>query len=229
VDCHQGATPPSARSADQPPAEVAGWNHPIRVTTVHPAGSRVSTTVTPAVKVENVADDGIQREVEGGDHRLLLQSDHRGQPPPVEPAAQDRGRHQDLPGRVVQRRRPSAQGLHPGRGRRRRARAVRGPPPRPEAASSPRPGRIQDVAAVFLSIAVVATALAAAPSRRHGRMARRQAATGQSRWPPADANPPRPDRDFGGPPRRAGTASATRVRTTDGRPPVVPCTDEPMR
>jgi hypothetical protein len=43
----QSATAPSARSADQPPAEVAGWNHPIRVTTVPPAGSRVTTTVTP--------------------------------------------------------------------------------------------------------------------------------------------------------------------------------------
>jgi hypothetical protein len=35
------------RSAEQPPAEVAVWNHPIRVTTVHLAGSSVSTAVTP--------------------------------------------------------------------------------------------------------------------------------------------------------------------------------------
>jgi hypothetical protein len=143
-DCHPRGTASSARPADQLPAEVAGWNHPIRVTTVHPAGSRVSTTGHPAVKVENVADDDSQREVEGGDHRLLLQPDHRGQPPPVDPAAQDRGRRQDLPGRVVLRRRPSPQGLRPGRGRRRRAQPIRGPPPRPEAASSsstrPHPG-----------------------------------------------------------------------------------------
>jgi hypothetical protein len=92
------------RSAEQPPAGVAVWNHPIRVTTVHLVGSSVSTTVRIGVgEVENVADDGIQREVEGDDHRFLLQLHHRGQRPPVEPAAQDRGRRQDLPGRVVQR------------------------------------------------------------------------------------------------------------------------------
>jgi hypothetical protein len=174
------------------------------------------------VKVENVADDDSQRQVEGGDQRLLLQPDHRGQPPPVDPAAQDRGRRQDLPGRVVQRRHPSAQGSTQDGGGDGAPNPSEVHPLATEAASSPRPGRIQDVATVFLSIAVVATALAAAPSRRHGRVARRQAATGQSRWPPADANSPPPDRDFGGPPRRAGTASATRVRTTDGRPSVVP-------
>jgi hypothetical protein len=93
------------------------------------------------VKVENVADDDSQREVEGGDHRFVLEFDHRGQPPPVDPAAQDRGRRQDLPGRVVQRLRASPQGLDQGRGPRRRARPIRGPPARPEAASSswPRP------------------------------------------------------------------------------------------
>ena len=122
-------------------------NHPIRVTTVHPAGSRVRTTVTPpAVKVENVADDGSSgRSSAGGDHRLPLQLDHRGQQPPVDPAAQDRGRRRDLPGRLVQRRRPSPQGLDQGRGPRRCARPIRGPPARPEAASSfstrPHPGR----------------------------------------------------------------------------------------
>ena len=68
------------------------------------------------MKVENVADDGIQREVEGGDHRFLLQLYHRGQHPPVEPAAQDRGRRQDLPGRVVERLRASRQGLDEGLG-----------------------------------------------------------------------------------------------------------------
>jgi hypothetical protein len=40
---------------------------------------------TPAVKGENVADDGSQWKVEGGDHRLLLQLDPRSQQPPVEP------------------------------------------------------------------------------------------------------------------------------------------------
>jgi hypothetical protein len=35
------------RSAEQPAAEVAVWNHPIRVTTVHLAGSSVSTTPPP--------------------------------------------------------------------------------------------------------------------------------------------------------------------------------------
>jgi hypothetical protein len=30
-------------------------------------------------EVENVADDGIQREVEGDDHRFLPQLHHRGQ------------------------------------------------------------------------------------------------------------------------------------------------------
>ena len=67
----------------------------------------MNTTVTPAMKAENVADNGIQRKIEGGDHRLLhlLQLYHRGQHPPVEPAARDRGRRQDLPGRVVDRRR----------------------------------------------------------------------------------------------------------------------------
>jgi hypothetical protein len=64
------------------------------------------------VKVENVADDAIQREVEGGDHRVPFQPDHRGQQPPVDPAAQDRGRRRDLPGRVVQRLPASPPGLH---------------------------------------------------------------------------------------------------------------------
>jgi hypothetical protein len=63
-------------------------------------------------------------------HRFPLQLDHRGQRPPVDPAAQDRGRRQGLPGRVVRRLRASPQGLHPGRGRRRRARPIRGPPAR---------------------------------------------------------------------------------------------------
>ena len=43
----------------------------------------MNTTVTPAMKAENVADNGIQRQIEGGDRR----------------------RRQDLPGRVVDRRR----------------------------------------------------------------------------------------------------------------------------
>ena len=64
----------------------------------------MNTTVTPAMKAENVADNGIQRKIEGGDRRRLLLY-HRGQHPPVEPAARDRGRRQDLPGRVVDRRR----------------------------------------------------------------------------------------------------------------------------
>jgi hypothetical protein len=68
------------------------------------------------MKVENVADDGIQREVEGGDHRWLLQLCHRGQHPPVEPAAWDRGRRQDLPGRVVERLPASRQRLDEGLG-----------------------------------------------------------------------------------------------------------------
>jgi hypothetical protein len=105
---------------------------------------------TPAVKVENVADDGTQREVEGGDHRLPLQPDHRGQRPPVDPTAQDRGRRRDLPGRVVQRLRPSPQGLHTGRGRGRCARPIRGPPTRPRRRPpAPRPGRNQDIATLF--------------------------------------------------------------------------------
>lgn len=83
---------------------------------------------TPAVKVENVADNGNQREVEGGDHRFPLQPDHRGQQPPVEPAAQDRGRRQDLPGRVIQRLRPSSQGLDQVRGS--GGAPIRGPPAR---------------------------------------------------------------------------------------------------
>jgi hypothetical protein len=58
------------------------------------------------------------------------------------------------------------------------------PPRRPPA---PQPGRNQDIATLFLSTAV-ATTLAAAPSRRQGRVERREAATGQSHWPPADAN-----------------------------------------
>jgi hypothetical protein len=82
----QGCSTPGTRplTADRPPAEVAVWNHPIRVTTVPPG--RVQGEYhgdTPAVKVENVADDGIQWEVEGGDHRLLLRLDHGGQSPPV--------------------------------------------------------------------------------------------------------------------------------------------------
>src|SRR4029453_16768980 len=72
---------------------------------------------TPAVKVENVADDDSQREVEGGDHRFPLEFDHGGQPPPVDPAAQDRGRRRDLPGRGVPRPRSSPQGLDQGGGR----------------------------------------------------------------------------------------------------------------
>jgi hypothetical protein len=92
------------RSAEQPPAGVAVWNHAIRVTTVHLAGSSVSTTVTLGVgEVENVADDGIQREVEGDDHRFPPPTPPSRPRSPVEPAAQDRGRRQDLPGRVVQR------------------------------------------------------------------------------------------------------------------------------
>ena len=92
---------------------------------------------TPAVKVENVADDGIQREVEGGDHRLLLRLDHRGQQPPLDPAARDRGRRQDLSGRVVERLRQSPQGLHTRRGRGRHARPIRGPPPRHRGGQQP--------------------------------------------------------------------------------------------
>jgi hypothetical protein len=86
------------------------------------------------MKVENVADDGIQREVEGGDHRFLLQPDHRGQQPPVEPAAQDRGRRQDLPGRVVQR-------LGVTSGSRQRTGAAAARPTRPRSFRSPRGGQ----------------------------------------------------------------------------------------
>jgi hypothetical protein len=126
-------------TADRPPAEVAVWNHPIRVTTVPPG--RVQGEYhgeTLAVKVENVADDGIQWEVEGGDHRLLLRLDHGGQSPPVDPAAQDRGRRRDLPGRVVQHLRPSPQGLHTGRGG--GGPDIRGPPARQRGGQqAPRP------------------------------------------------------------------------------------------
>ena len=99
-----------------------------------------------------------QREVEGGDHRFPLHPDHRGQRLPVDPAAQDRGGRQDLLGRVVQRLRPSSQGLdqaaaacptHP--------RSTRSPPRR---SAAPRPGLNQAIATVFLSIAVGATTLA---------------------------------------------------------------------
>jgi hypothetical protein len=82
------------------------------------------------MKVENVADDGIQREVEGGDHRFLLQLYRRGQHRPVEPAAQERGRRQDLPGRVVERLRASRQGLDEGLGSGGAPDPVRGPPTR---------------------------------------------------------------------------------------------------
>lgn len=183
----QGATAPSARSADQPQAEVVGWTHPIRVTTLHPVGPGEHHGDTPAVKVENVADNGVSRQIEGGDHRLLLRLDYRGQWPPVDPAAQDRGRRQDLPDRTVsssaclRHLRASTQDGDGGG-----ARPIRGPPVRPrggqqrQAAAATRPSR-----PLFLSIAVVATTLAAAPSRRQGGVARRQArprlasATGQ--------------------------------------------------
>jgi hypothetical protein len=62
---------------------------------------------------------------------------------------------------------------------------------------------------VFRSIAV-ATTLAAAPSRRQGRVERRQAATGQSRWPLADARPARREPDLAGREHRVDTATATR-------------------
>jgi hypothetical protein len=167
------------------------------------------------VKGENVADDGIQWEVEGGDHRLLLQLDHRGQRPSVDAVAQDRGRRQDLVGRVVQRLRASPQGLYPGRGRRRRARPIRGLPVRPEAASSswprPHPGHRGRVPVDRRGDGARRRA-----GPRQGRVECRRVATGQSRWPLADAKPRRPDRDLADRPRRAGTASATRVRTTDG-------------
>jgi hypothetical protein len=43
------------------------------------------------------------------------------------------------------------------------------PPGGPFSPAVDRPGRTQAIAALFRSSAVVATALAAAPSRRHGR------------------------------------------------------------
>ena len=114
-----------------PPVEVAVWESPDQGDDGAPGRVQGEDHGdTPAVKVENVADDGSQREVEGGDHRFPLRLDHRGQQPPVDPAAQDRGRRQDLPGRLVQRRRPSPQGLDQGRGPRRCTRPSRGPPTR---------------------------------------------------------------------------------------------------
>jgi hypothetical protein len=134
---------------------------------------------TPAVKVENMADDGIQREVEGGDHRLLLRLDHRGQQPPLDPA----------PGTAAAARTCRAVSSSAYASHRRACTQDGGgggtPDPSEvhplatEAASSPRPGRNQDIATSFLSIAVVATTLAAAPSRPHGRVARRRA----NDWP----------------------------------------------
>jgi hypothetical protein len=199
-----------------PPVEVAVWESP------DPGDDGAPGRVqgedhgdTPAVKVENVADDGKQREIEGGRRPP--------RPPPVRPsqpaAARRPGGPEPRPGPA----RPSHPAPTP---------VTAGPPPRTGAAAvrptlrgppaRPRGGQqLLDQAAsrtsrpYFLST-VVATVLAAAPSRRQGRVARRRVATGQSRWPPADANPRRPDRDLANRPRRAGTASATRVRMTDG-------------
>jgi hypothetical protein len=178
---------------------------------------------SPAVKVENVADNGRQREVEGGDHRLLLRLDHRGQQPPVEPGGPG-PRPPPRPGGPCRPApAPVTQGLGQGRGPRRRARPIRGPPLATEAATSsstrPQPGHC-DLVLVHRR----GDDARAAPSRRQGRVEGRQAATGQSRWPLADANPRRPDRELADRPRHAGTASATGF----GRPTGVigrPCTD----
>jgi hypothetical protein len=154
-----GGRPPGRPSRAQPRRlrgrptsrrqRVAAWNHPIRVTTAHPG--RVQGKHhgdTPAVKVKNMADESIQREVEGGDHRLPLRLDHRGQPPPVDPAAQDR-RRRDPPGPGVQRLGPSPQGLHPGRAAAARPTDPRSTPSPPRRPPAPRPGRHQAIASLF--------------------------------------------------------------------------------
>jgi hypothetical protein len=67
-------------------------------------------------------------------------------------------------------------------------------------------------------------------SRREGRSpahsARRRAATGQSRWPLADANPGWPEPDLAGRLHRVGTAIATKVPDDRGAPIGRPRTHE---
>ena len=145
-----------------------------------------------------MADDGIQREVEGGDHRLLLRLDHRGQQPPVDPAARDRGRRQDLSGRVVERLRQSPQGLHPRRGGGGTPDPSEVHPLATEAASNsstrPHPAR-RDLIPVHCR--GDGARGRAEPPPRPGGAARPR--LGQSRWPPADANPSRRQPELAGP------------------------------
>jgi hypothetical protein len=151
---------------------------------------------TPAVKGENVADDGSQWEVEGGDHRVPFQLDHRGQPPPFDAGPRTAAAAGTWwavsSGACACHRRASIQ--DGGGGGASDPCEVR--PLAPRRPAAPGRGLNQDIGAVLLSIAVVATTFAAAPSRRQGRVARRQAATGQWRWPPADARPARRDQTW---------------------------------
>jgi hypothetical protein len=82
----QGCSTPGTRplTADRPPAEVAVWNHPIRVTTVPPG--RVQGEYHGETPGGEGRERGRRRYPVGGRGRrppLALRLDHGGQSPPV--------------------------------------------------------------------------------------------------------------------------------------------------
>jgi hypothetical protein len=223
-DAIQGATAPSARSADQQPTEAAVWNHPIRVTTVQPAGSRVSTTVTPG-------GEGRER----GRRRYPARGRGRRPPPPppARPSRSAAARRPDGPGPrpppgPAGPCRPAPPPVTPGPPHRTGAGAVRPTHPRsthspPEAATSsstrPQPGHRDLISCPSPS------------SRRRSPPRRAAGKAGRSAVRPRLASPAGHWRMRGQPGeiqtwRAASTVSTPQVpprfRTTDGCPSVVP-------